>query len=76
MARKEQERRVLVTIRSERKPITMDTWRYWEIVGELRFLGVERFEAYEAARWCGNKAKPGDKQELSNGITMEVSEDA
>ena len=76
MARKEKERRVLVTIRSKRKPITLDTWRYWEIVGELRFLGVERFEAYEAARWCGRTAKPGDKQELPCGITLEVMEDA
>ena len=73
---KEQERKVLVTIRSQRRPVTLESWRYWEIVGELLFMGADRFEAYEAARWCGSKATPGDKKELSCGITMEVMKDA
>ena len=76
MARKEQERKVYVTIRSQRKPVRLETWRYWEIVGEMQFQGADRFEAYEAARWCGRTAKPGDKQELPCGIVLEVSEDA
>lgn len=70
------ERRVLVTIRSggTKKPATFETWRYWEIVGELVWRSANRLDAYDAARWCGRFAKPGDRRELFPDITMEVKE--
>jgi len=75
MARKESERKVLVTIRSQRKPVALETWRYWEIVGELLFMGEERCTAIDAAKWCA-RAKPGDVHDLASGIRLEVREDA
>ena len=78
MARKEQtqERKVYVTIRSvtQRKAVKYESWRYWEIVGELMFRSADRQDAYDAARWCGRFAKPGDRRELSPDITMEVTD--
>lgn len=71
-----EERKVYVMIRSKAgktKPVKLETWRYWEIVGELRYMGVERFEAYDAARWCARDARIGDKKELSGEITVEVT---
>ena len=78
MARKEPERKVLVTIRSPaiRKPVLFDTWRYWEIVGELIFMHAKRQDAYDAARWCGREARHGDRMEIAPDISLEVSEDA
>lgn len=77
MKRQEQkeERKVYVMIRSKAgktKPVKLETWRYWEIVGELMWLGVDRFDAYDAARWCAKEAKPGDKLDLSSGVSIEI----
>lgn len=79
MAKKEPapERKVCVIIRSadKRKPVVLDTWRYWEIVGELRWMGADRQTSYDAAKWL-QQLHPGDSQTLPNGITMEVTADA
>ena len=77
MARAKQpapERKVYVTIRSPMggKKEKFETWRYWEIVGALQWMGTERQTAYDAARLV-QKLKAGDSQILPNGITMEVS---
>ena len=76
MAKKEpiQERKVLVTIRSadKRKPVVLDTWRYWEIVGELRWMGVDYVQAIDAAKWA-QRAKPGETCEiLPHSVIVEV----
>lgn len=67
MAKKEpvQERKVYVIIRSadKRKPVVLDTWRYWEIVGELRRMGADYVQATDAAKWA-QRAKPGEICEL------------
>ena len=70
------ERKVYVTIRSttQRKAVKFESWRYWEIVGELMFRSADRLDAYDAARWCGRFAKPGDRRELAPDITMEVTD--
>lgn len=75
MARKEQtpERKVYVTIRSGRKKVTLDTRSYWQIVGEVQFIGEIRISATDAAKWC-LRAKPGDTMTLPNGTTLEVHE--
>lgn len=79
MAKKGQpaDRKVYVTIRGEnkKKPVKIESWRYWEIVGELQFIGIDRFEAYDAARWCAILAKPGDSLMLQNGVTLDVKEE-
>lgn len=69
-----QERKVVVTILSadKRKPVVLETWRYWEIVGELRWMGVDYLAATDAAKWC-QKAKPGETCEiLPHSVIVEV----
>lgn len=77
MAKKEPapERKVVVTIRSagKRKPVVLETRRYWEIVGELRWMGTDRQTAYDAAKWT-MRAKSGDSLTVGE-ISMEVTED-
>lgn len=67
MARKEPvpERKVYVIIRSadKKKPAVLETWRYWEIVGELRWMGADYTQATDAAKWC-QRAKPVEICEL------------
>ena len=78
MAKEKQtpERKVLVTIRSQagKKPAKLEAWRYWEIVGELTWRGVDRIIANETAHWCFRTAKPGERRELPDyGVTVEVT---
>lgn len=77
MAKKEPapERKACVIIRSadKKKPVVLDTWRYWEIVGALQWMGADRQTAYDAAKWA-MKAKPGDRLTVGK-IRMEVTED-
>ena len=69
-------RKVYVTIRSTAwKKEKLETWRYWEIVGALQWMGADRQTAYDAAKWL-QQLHPGDSQTLPNGITMEVTADA
>jgi hypothetical protein len=74
-AEKAQERKVCVIIRSadKRKPVVLDTWRYWEIVGELRWRNMDYLAATDAAKWC-QRAKPGDINRVDD-ILMEVTDD-
>lgn len=76
MAKKESvpERKVCVIIRSadKRKPVVLDTWRYWEIVGELRWRGTDYVQATDAAKWC-QRAKPGDINRVGD-ILLEVKD--
>lgn len=68
------ERKVYVTIRSGKKKIQFANWRYWEIFNELRWLGLGREDAHEAAIWATGKRANGDKKTISPEITMEVDE--
>ena len=54
-----------MTIRSadKLKPVVLETWRYWEIVGELRWRGTDYPAATDAAKWA-QRSKPGDICEL------------
>lgn len=74
MSRKDQipERKVLVTIRSGRKKVTLETWKFWEIVGELQWMRADHTTAYDTAKWL-QKAQPGEKREIHPDITMEVT---
>lgn len=35
------------------------SWKYYEIIDELRSLGVSRQEAYDAAKWASRCREPG-----------------
>jgi hypothetical protein len=77
MAKKQEattERKVLVTIRSGSKKKTFETWQFWEIVGELQWIGADRMTAYDAAKWV-RQLNPGEKQVIPPGIMMEVKEE-
>lgn len=41
-----------MTISLGGKTVRLETWRYWEIVGELQFMGADRCDAIEAAKWA------------------------
>lgn len=75
MARREpaQERNVYATIRSPaiRRPVKLEIWRYWEIVGELQWMHIGREAAHDAAKWC-LRAKPGDCLTLEHEISIEI----
>lgn len=80
---KEPERKTCVIISDGKRKDTLETWRYWEIVGELQWLGTSRPDALDAAKWCA-KAKPGDSKALTGveyaagnrvEITMEVTDE-
>ena len=76
MARNRQEqpeKKTVVTIRAGTRKETLETWRYWEIVGAIQWMGADRLTAYDAAKAL-LKAKPGDRQEIQPGITLEVTE--
>lgn len=61
MAQKQQEQkpRLYVAISSGGKTVKLETWRYWEIVGELQFMGADRCDAIEAAKWAA-RAQTGE----------------
>lgn len=77
MARKDQApaRKLYVIIRSAAgRKEKLETWRYWEIVGALQWMGADRQLAYDAAKWV-QRLNPGEKKTLPYGITMEVKTD-
>lgn len=69
----EKERKILATFRSERKKETLETWRYWEIIGALQWMGADRQTAYEQAKYI-QKAKPGDTWRVLPDINITISE--
>lgn len=73
MAQKQAEKkpRLYVTISSGGKSVKLETWRYWEIVGELQFMGADRCDAIEAAKWA-MMAQAGERI-ITGKIEMEVT---
>lgn len=69
----EKERKILVTFRSERKKETLETWRYWEIVGALQWMGADRNTAYDTTKWI-QQARPGDTRTIQPGIDIQIIE--
>lgn len=66
-------KKIIAVIRSGRKEERFETWRYWEIVGELRWLGTDHVTAYDTAKWI-QKAIPGQILEVQPGITIKITE--
>lgn len=73
MAKKQQEpeRKICVIISNGKRKEKLETWRYWEIVGALQWVGADRQTAYDAAKWA-MKAKQGDSLTVGE-ISMEVT---
>lgn len=72
---KGQERKVYVTIRSGRKTEKLETWRYWEIVGALQWMGADRETAYKTALRCARARGKHAKWLLPTGIIVEIFEE-
>lgn len=69
----DKERTTLAVIRSGRKKETLATWRYWEVVGALQWMGADRVTAYDTAKWI-MKANAGDHRKVKPEITIDVIE--
>lgn len=67
-----QERKILATFRSGRKKDQHETWKYWENVGTLIYMGAERQTAYDTAKWL-MRAEPGDRRTVEPEILVEVT---
>lgn len=62
----------IVTIQNfGKKTEKLETYKYWEIVGELIWRGAERMEAYEAGKWC-RRAEPGQEKDVKPDILLKI----
>lgn len=64
----------IAVFRSGKKKETLDTWRYWEIVGALQWMGADRLTAYDTAKWI-QQAKPGESRDIQPGITITIEKE-
>ena len=48
-----QERILNIYTPDQKKPIKIEAWKYYEIIDLLRERGVDRQQAYDAAKWAG-----------------------
>lgn len=64
-------RYAVIRSKRQRETTTQETWRYWEIVGTLQWMGAARQTAYDAAKWI-IKAKAGDTKEIEPEINIEI----
>ena len=54
--------------------VKFDSWRHWEIVGELVWRGANRFDAEDAAKWAA-KAPIGLEKTIKPGILLKIRKD-
>ena len=72
-SKKEPERERIAVFRSGRKKETLETWRYWEIVGALQWMGADRLTAYDTTKWI-LQARPGDTRTIQPSIDIQIIE--
>lgn len=55
----------IITIKGGKKSDTVkfESWKYWEIVGELTWRGADRNQSYDNAKWC-SRAEPGSETDI------------
>jgi len=55
----------IVTIKGGKKSdaVKFESWKYWEIVGELAWRGADRNQSYDNAKWC-SRAEPGSEKNV------------
>ena len=54
-----------------KKTEKLETWKYWEIVGELIWRGADRFQAEDAAKWC-LRAETGEEKTIDPDIQVKI----
>ena len=64
---------IIAVIRYGRKEERFESWRYWEIVGALQWMGADRLTAYDTAKWI-QKARPGQSRSVQPGIKITLTE--
>lgn len=64
---------IIAVIRSGRKEERFESWRYWEIVGALQWMGADHLTAYDTAKWI-QKARPGQSLDAEPGIKITITE--
>ena len=64
----------VVTIKGGKKSGTdkLESWKFWEIVGEMTWRGVDRFQAEDIARWCGRAESGSEKNIVVQGAPVIV----
>ena len=55
------ERILNIYVTDQKKPIKIEAWKYYEIIDLLRERGVDRQQAYDAAKWAGRARDFGEK---------------
>lgn len=55
----------IVTISGGETSLTVqiESWKYWEIMGELRWKGADRNQALDTAKWC-MRAEAGSEKSI------------
>ena len=67
--------RLIAIIRKDgRNPIRLESWRYYSILSELRWFGVDYLTATEVAKWCG-RTHEEMKMAVNKYVTVELKED-
>ena len=67
--------RLIAIIRKDGKnPIRLESWRYYSILSELRWFGVDYLTATEVAKWCG-RTHEEMKMAVNKYVTVELKED-
>ena len=55
------DRMLIIQAPDQKKPIKIEAWKYYEIIDLLRERGVDRQQAYDAAKWAGRARDFGEK---------------
>ena len=67
--------RLIAIIRKDgRNPIRLESWRYYSILSELRWFGVDYLTATEVVKWCGQTHEEM-KMTVNKYVTVELKED-
>ena len=67
--------RLIAIIRKDgRNPIRLESWRYYSILSELKWFGVDHITATEVAKWCG-RTHEEMKMAVNKYVTVELKED-
>ena len=65
---------LLIITGGRSKTISFESWKFWEIVGELVWRGANRFDAEDAAKWAA-KAPIGLEKTIKPGILLKIRKD-
>ena len=67
--------RLIAIVRKDgRNPIRLESWRYYSILSELKWFGVDHLTAQEVAKWCG-RTHEEMKMAVNKYVTVELKED-